>query len=89
MKFHAKWIALVACLICSAAQAEPRLADQQAYAMCLYAFGPIFGVLCRKNASQDGHDTAKAEATGPLLVATVGSAREEPIPGRVSEARQH
>ena len=89
MRISAKWTLLVACLICSAAQAEPRLADQQAYASCLYAFGPVFGVLCRKNPPLEGGNAARAEATGPLLVATAGAAPSESVPGRASDARQH
>jgi hypothetical protein len=87
MRIRAKWTVLVACLICSAAQAEPRLADPQAYASCLYAFGPVFGVLCRKNPPHEDRNAARAEVAGPLLIATAGSESLEPVPGRPSEAR--
>jgi hypothetical protein len=62
MSIHAKWTVLVACLICNTAQAEPKLADQQAYARCIFAFGPVYGLLCRKNSLHDDRDTSKAEA---------------------------
>ena len=48
MSIHIKWTVLVACLICNTARAEPGPTDPQAYARCLVAFGPVYGVLCRK-----------------------------------------
>jgi hypothetical protein len=67
MSIHVKWTVLVACLICNTAQAEPGLADPQAYARCLSAFGPVYGVLCRKIALRDNRYASRvgtATSTG-------------------------